>query len=322
MSTLYQKIRLKLNRRKVKVFSIFVLLSLVFWFISNLAETYQGTATFKIRFKNVPEILFFQKEVTPLVTARIEASGFQFLRYNFFKKDIVIDIADLKTNTVTYALEAPAVQAQFEEQLPQTVKVKYVNGNKAIPVPVYKAVVKKVPVQLQSTIQLAPNHIIDGAISIVPDSVLVIGPKQEIDSIDVIHTKPLDLGNVSESIATTLELVKSATLVNTKYSLAAVDVALSVTKFSEQLIEVPVQVVNIPSGTYIKTFPSSVSVLCRGSVEALKKLRPDDFTLVADYREVEEQGSFLLGLELRQKPAFLIDALLLEQNVEFILKRE
>ena len=72
----------------------------------------------------------------------------------------------------------------------------------------------------------------------------------------------------------------------------------------------------------IKTFPNKISVLCKGKVESLKKIKVADFRVVADFNTVKETRSTMITLNLKNKPEGLFDCKLLEKEVEYILNKQ
>ena len=87
------------------------------------------------------------------------------------------------------------------------------------------------------------------------------------------------------------------------------------------MVEVPVEVIRVPDSIEIQTFPETVGVLCKGRIEGLKELRPEDFHLVADFSAPESETGRLM-LSLASQPEGVYQAQLLESSVEFIIKRE
>jgi hypothetical protein len=79
-------------------------------------------------------------------------------------------------------------------------------------------------------------------------------------------------------------------------------------------------VINLPEGAEIKTFPASIPVLCKARIDRLKDLDADDFRLTADYDSLKKSQSYL-EVRLEQIPKQLHSAQLLEERIEFILKR-
>ena len=111
-------------------------------------------------------------------------------------------------------------------------------------------------------------------------------------------------------------------MINTNFSETSVSISGKVSRFSEQIIIVPVEVINLPQGVQINTFPNSVSVLCKAKIDQLKELNASDFQLIADYNSIIGNSSNTLTLELRIRPNNINSAVPLETQVEYILKRE
>jgi hypothetical protein len=118
-----------------------------------------------------------------------------------------------------------------------------------------------------------------------------------------------------------LTLTASERLPHTQFSEDRIRVSGSVFRFSETVVEVPVEVINVPEGIDIQTFPDVVGILCKGRLTGLKDLKARDFRLVADYAALES-GTGRLMLSLTENPTGVYEAQLLETSVEFIIKRE
>jgi len=95
-----------------------------------------------------------------------------------------------------------------------------------------------------------------------------------------------------------------------------------VSKFSEKVFDVPIQVVNIPEGYQVRTFPNSVTVLCKATIERLKEISASDFEVVADYGQLDGSESSKLFLEITESPQKVYDIKLEENTVNFVLKQQ
>ncbi|MGB5378597.1 CdaR family protein, partial [Muriicola sp.] len=174
---------------------------------------------------------------------------------------------------------------------------------------------------VKATISLAQNYLMDGELQITPDSVLLRGPSEEIDTITAVHSEPVSLADISSDFKRTLTLVKFGELKNTVYEQNTVMVSAEVFRFSEKIFQVPVEVANLPEGTQIKTFPNTVEVLCKARIERLKEILPSDFRIIADLEDIKDESPFL-PLYLIERPEGLPSVQMRQSQVEFILKRE
>ncbi|MEH6682074.1 MAG: YbbR-like domain-containing protein [Sediminicola sp.] len=317
-----EKIRNILQRRKVKVFSLFLLCAAMAWFISNLSEQYSSTAKFKLLYVNVPDSLLFRESSKDRLEVKLRTSGFQFLRFNFMGKEIVLDLSKVQKKGNTYFLPQEECRSQIERQLTDYITLLEIDEREPLSFDLYQKHFKKVPIISQVEMEFIQNHILDGEVGLEPSEVTISGPKNEIDSIGSVRTIERTFTNITSNFSAKVNLVKSDKLKNTQYSTNNVRLTAKVAKFSEKMMEVPVEVINLPKQWDIKTFPNKVSLLCKAKINILKGLDGSDFRVVADFSKVGDSSGSIMALELKKRPAELYDVKLIEQEVEFILKKE
>lgn len=311
-----------LQKRKVKIFSLFLLCSGLAWFVSNLSEQYTSTTTFKLEYENVPDSLLFKGSSKDRMEVKLKCSGFQFLRYNFSPRVVNLDLSYIKKKGTKYYLPQETSVKQIEGQLPSSITLVDVDNRDTLYFALYRLFSKTVPIISRLKIDYAQNYMLDGASKMDPSQVTLSGPRNEIDSIRNVYTKTVTLKEVTENFSENLPLIKSDKLLNTRYSANEVRITGKVARFSEKIVEVPVEVTNLVQDMEIKTFPSKVSILCKGKIESLKKIKASDFKVVADFNTVKDTKSSMIILKLATKPEGLFDSKLLEKEVEYILKKQ
>jgi len=317
----FKKVLNGLNQKKAKVFSLFLLCSFLAWFISNLSETYESRAYFTLNYRNLPDSLLLGKNSNDQIEAKLRTSGFQFLYYKLFKSRIDIDVSQVEFQNGAYVMGAEALRRQIDQQLSQNISVLELDRS-SLDVDLYQVDSKKIPIQAKLNLQLQQNYILDGKVEISPDSVMVKGPKSEIDTIKTIKTAPIQLANVNEDFTSEVSLVFPKGLENSIFSVGKATVVGKVSKFSEKVFDVPIHVLNIPEGYQIRTFPNSVTVLCKATIERLKEISASDFEIVADYGQLEGSESSKLFLEITESPQKIYDVKLQENTVNFVLEQK
>lgn len=318
---MYKKVLNGLNQKKAKVFSLFLLCSFLAWFISNLSETYESRAYFILNYRNLPDSLLLGKNSNDQIEAKLRTSGFQFLYYKTFRNRIDIDVSQVEFRDGAYVLDEEILRRQIDQQLSQNISVLDLDRS-VLDVDLYQVDSKKIPVQAKLNVQLQQNYILDGKVKISPDSVVVKGPKNEIDTIKSIKTTPIKLTNVNEDFSSEVTLVFPKGLDNSIFSVGRATVVGKVSKFSEKVFDVPIQVVNIPKGYQIRTFPNSITVLCKATIERLKEISASDFEVVADYGQLDGSESSKLFLEITESPQKVYDVKLEENTVNFVLEQQ
>jgi YbbR domain-containing protein len=308
------------TKRRIKIFLIFLLCSFAIWLISKLSENHTDKATFDLVYINVPDTLLLTGASKDKIDVTIRASGWQFLGFNFKTKEIPIDLSALQFNGTNYFAAQEVYGSQVMAQVSGSMALLQMDRDTLFfdfdPI-----ISKVVPVTSQLQVDLAQNYLLDGSLEVDPDSVMIRGPSQEIDTVMAIKTIALTLTDVAENFSRVVRLMKSDSLKNTVYVNDEVTVTGRIFRFSEQVIQIPVEVVNLPPGTKIRTFPATVRVLCKAKVTELKTLNPNDFRIVADFNEAKEDSK-ILRLELVQQPENIPNIQLLDAQIEFILNRE
>ena len=316
-----QKIKNVLKKRKVKLFFLFLLLSTLAWFISNLSNRYQGITTFELDFMHPPDSMMLVSASKETIDVRLDAIGFQFLMFDLSKRKVEIDLSDTRQQGQRYYLTADNGKRQIDKQMASGVRLLDV-GIDTLFFEFQSVISKKVPVRPMVNLNFKQNYFLEGVIQIAPDSIVVKGPKNEVGSIQYIPTNMIDLSELNDSFSLSTKLSRSPKLEKTEFSDKEVILSGKVSRFSEKVIRVPVRIINLPKNTQMQTFPDEVDVLVKASVADLKKLRTSEFQLIGDYKSVVESGQKSIKLSISELPSTIHSAELSKKEVDFILKRE
>nr|WP_250149250.1 CdaR family protein [Flagellimonas sp. 389] len=209
----------------------------------------------------------------------------------------------------------------MERQLSQNISLIDLDRNQLI-LDLYQVASKEVPIKPKLNLEFEQNYILEGEPLITPNVVLVKGPKNEIDTLKAIYTSSIEITGVSSDFSKDILLVFPKQLSNTIFSINRANVSGKVVKFSEKVFEVPIQVINLPEGYEVNTFPNSVNVLCKATIERLKELSIQDFQAIADYKLINGANDNTLFLKITKKPSNVYDVKLLENKVNFILEQK
>jgi hypothetical protein len=286
-----------------------------------LGEQYANNATFDIYYGSTPDSLLLNSVSKKNIKVRLRASGFQFLMFGFKHKTVMVDLSELEKKGSKYFVSPLTYRSQIEGQLSRFITVEDMDKDTLF-FDFQKLYKKKIPVIPKVTIDLEQNYLMDKSYTLRPDSITVLGPKKEIDTLTGVTTQTLVLPRSTSDISKELKLNLPDNLKNIKYSHHNVTLSAKIFKFSEKVFEVPVEVVNVPEEVGIRTFPEMVSVLCRGRLSSIKELSVTDFVVTADYAGIRDQNENVLDLKLTKKPDSVNVVQLRENKVEFILKRQ
>jgi hypothetical protein len=321
MKALIEWIRTGLKKRKVKVFLIFLLCATLAWAINKLSQTYTSNTTFQIAYVNIPSEFIIANTPKKELQVRLKAVGFQFLGYGIKPKEIKLDVSKVMYKDSTYYLTGDQIRIQLEAQLNNSSTLVDFESD-LIYFDFTSLETKKIPIKAMVELTFTNNHTLEGEVKTIPDSIQITGPKSQIDTIQKIETQLFRSSNLSADFSNMVPLNLPKQLKGTSFSHQVVTLSGVVLKFSEQIIEVPVTVLNLPENVKVRTFPEQVQVRCQGTLDRLKELEAENFSVVADYLNVSEETANRLPITLKRYPKTLYNAFLSTNEIEFILRRE
>lgn len=308
-----------LNKRKVKVFLLFLICSVLAWSISKLSGSYESRATFELVYTNFPDTLLLNTLEKDYAVAKVRASGFQFLGYGINQKKIKVDLQKINYLNDDYFLTETELKTQFERQLSNTVSLLELEKDTFF-VNLYKVVLKEVPINPNITIEVAPNHILDGSLALNPKTATIKGPAKVVSKINEVFTSPLVLSELSTNFIEELILLKPDAQ-NVILLQEGVEVSGKVVEFSEREFLISVGAENIPNGYRIKTFPNEIKLVCKAGIDNLKTMKSSDFELLVDYESLSGNSAKYLNVQLKRKPDHVYSVQLLTNQVEFVLEK-
>jgi YbbR domain-containing protein len=141
---------------------------------------------------------------------------------------------------------------------------------------------KKIPIISQIIKTVKDGYIQIGSISFEPDSILITGPKVELDNIDYVYTSNDTILNLDRGFESEIELLNPNRLI--KYSSISAKYAIDVQQISERIIvDIPVKVINKIKGVRVFPSPQTVSLTVVGGLNQISEIEPFDISVVVDF---------------------------------------
>jgi hypothetical protein len=252
--------------------------------------------------------------------AKLRASGFQFLAHGLHQKEIKVNLRQVRNNGEDYFLTANELKVQMERQLSNTVSLLELNKDTFF-IDLYQVVTKELPIKPNITIEIAPNHLMEGELELKPTTAIVKGPSKEVSKITTIVTEQLVLSGLSNNFSEKLILLKPEFAKNAMLLTKEVEISGKVVEFSEREFMITLDSENLSEGYGIKTFPNKIELVCKASVDALKSMKPSDFKIVVDYESLTSTNTKFLNVKLERKPENAYSVRLLTNRVEFVLEK-
>ena len=152
---------------------------------------------------------------------------------------------------------------------------------------------KKVPIISNIRSLVKDGYLQIGNTQFEPDSLIIIGPKVELNKINEVHTSKDTLFNLSKSIRGTIDLISQNRLI--KFSLRKINYFLDVQQISERIIvDIPVNVINKVRGIRVFPSPQTVSLTVVGGVNQIAEIEPNDISVVVDFKSWKLEKNFYI----------------------------
>jgi YbbR domain-containing protein len=177
---------------------------------------------------------------------------------------------------------------------------------------------KIVPVRMQGTITPERQYYVSDTI-FSPDSVKVYAPKAILDTISEAYTQPLNLEGVSDIVNQRLAFVS---VKGVRFIPDSVDIALKVDVFAEKTVDVPVMGINFPHDKVLRTFPSKAKVTFQIGLSRFMKVGPEDFLVVVDYNDLQNEDGDKCKLQLKVMPKGVNHVRVNPKEMEYIIEQK
>ena len=304
--------------REFLVFLFFLALSGIFWLLLTLNETYEKEYAVPVSITNIPKNAVLTSEETDTVKVTIRDKGYTLMTYLY--GDIInklnMNFHNYSHNNGTGIVTSQDIQKQLYLQLASGSKITSVKPEKLEFFYNYGAK-KKVPVRWSGRVIPEELYFIS-RVAYSPDSVLIYASDQKLDSINMVYTEQLNYANFRDTLRVACELskIKGVKMVPDK-----VNVSFFTDVLTEEYIEgIPVKGINMPEGKVLRTFPAKVKVSFVTGVNVYRNLKREDFTVVADYRDIEKNPTEKCRLYLKDVPSGISRAHLATNYVDYLIE--
>ena len=181
-----------------------------------------------------------------------------------------------------------------------------------------KMAVKKLPVLANLDVNFRPGYLGEESVQITPDSVVVHGPQNTLDTLENINTEEFKALDVHQNIDQKIGLEE---LAGVEFEVESIELHWSVLPFSEKRLTIPIEVVNLPLGVKVKLFPPEVNLRATLPLSLLSAVKSSDFLLVVDYEDINEGQSDVMEIKLRKQPPSVKKVIWEPLNVNYLIRR-
>jgi hypothetical protein len=305
------------GKKRLRFFSFFFALSLLFWIITKLSNTYSSSVEFEINFVDIPPLVVLEQDVVSKMKVDITASGFQLLVYHFFKDDINVSIENADYGGNLAEIDLMDQKFSLQKQLYQNAILNRVSPPQ-LNFSFGKLKRLKIPVIPPDEINFKPGYDQAGEWVIEPDSVWVYGTSKKVNALNGLSIQPLSQETVDNNIE---EKVKLLPIDQIRFETESVLIKTSVKRFTEKSIDAFINIKNLPDSLSIKLFPQSLKVTFLVLVDKAESISAADFKFSCDYGQAQSKDENSLEVFMEMKPKGVSKVRWKPKKVDYLIRK-
>lgn len=263
-------------------------LALVLWVFVVSNDFYFMTLTTPIEVRNLSVRKALREEVPKEALVRFYGTGRALFKAFLLKRfyDEFKLVLDLERISDEYEFFLNSYFKEYPQKvvIPPSFDIEYIEIVYPFQVSISldEYLVKTVPIVSGINLMTAPGYVLVGIIELTPDSAVVAGPMEVIQDLSQLLTNSDTLDQVNLPVSVQIGLKSPGNLV--QFTPEQVHYHADVQAISERIItEVPVDIVNVPSGYRIFVSPTTVALTIIGGANRISRIEPEEINVTIDF---------------------------------------
>ena len=309
-----------IKSKEFLVFLFFLLVSGFFWGVLAVKETAERELAIPIKLSNVPKNVLITDIGYDTLKVTVRDNGYNLIGY------YLSPIGPLQVNLVSYTKSDDGKVSVSNSELIKLIRTKLERSTEIVSVKPDRLEVyynygdfKMVPVIINGDIKADDKYFLTMK-RVKPDSVKAYATTSILSQLDSVSTSYFRIADVTGEVSQNVRLKK---INGVKFEPEFVKVEAFADVRMSVAMDVPIEVINLPSDVVLKTFPSKVSVEYVTGSSLKGSITPSDFRVVVDYNEVEKgTGQKTLTLKLVNSPHSAKRPKMAISKVDYLIERK
>lgn len=305
--------------KQILIFLFFLVLSGVFWLFLTLNESYEQEIKVVYKIKGIPKNVVLTSHEIDTIRVTIRDKGWVILRYLYNDyRSVNINYKNYDRGNGSGIASSSEIKRLIAKQLetstivnsikPDRLEFFYNNGER-----------KRVPVRWAGRVIPEQLYFISH-VQYMPDSVDIYSSREKLDSIKVIYTEALNYAGFRDTLIVDCKLSHQK---DVKVVPENIRIGFYTDVLTEESIDgVPIKAINMPEGKVLRTFPPKIKIRFITGVSQFRTLRPEDFIVIADYKEISQHPSEKCNIYLKTVPHGISRATLETKKVDYLIEEE
>lgn len=312
---------LKKQPKISKTYLVFLVLSILLWFLITLSKEYSTSLIVAVNYTNIPQDKIIQTTPDKEIELLVKASGFNLIKAKIGNSYIDFNVKEIrrKSNNLYYFLTKNQSN-NIQKQLPSGIQLQKAVID-TLSLELGSLLSKKVPLIPSLDLSYQVGYDITKSVKIIPDSVLISGPKTQIDKVNKIDLELLKRTGIkadfSEEVTIVIPQNNNGLKINTKKAI----ISGTVEKITEGTFQIPFKIINIPKGLEVTTLAKTVKVVFVIGLSNFNKIDENFFEVVCDYSTTLNNNLNYLIPKVTVKSNILKNYKLVPNKIDFLIQK-
>ena len=263
--------------RKIPTISLIVAFSVLLWLFVSFDGEFSISLNLPAQVINVPEGYSLRSISADDISISVKGQGWQLAQHTlgrdpkfFIPSPAEVGEKEIPLRNALAVNSWLATSLQLAEISPEKIKIN-IEPTKS----------KKIEIIPVISMGYKAGYGLVSPIDIQPDSVTITGPEKLIDDINIINTETKILSNLESESSLVLQVVNPKfTTASTKECTVSFDIQKIVDKTFEDIV---ISTRNIPSRYELIVAPTKISLILRGGISILSRLKNEDIKVYVKF---------------------------------------
>lgn len=289
------------SNKNLKVVLLCVLGGTTFWFFNALNKNYTTDMRYPVVFEYNSDSTLLVKELPENIEINVSGGGWELLRKTIWFNRNSLNIP-IENPTKTHYIAGQHLFTLLNNDIDDITVNYMITDTVHVDIQPYSEKTLLAVID-SSSINIREGYSITSLISINPDSIVIGGPLNLIDTLNDVFLVPVQVKNIDSEINEDIELAYyNPELV--QFYPPEVNVHFEVARFIETSHEGAIELVNFPTDSSAFIHPITTIISFEIIEYYEKRYNPLDFLVIADFENTNPEDSSLV-LEIVQAPQYV-----------------
>ena len=306
--------------KEILLFIFFVGLSGIFWLSLTLNDTYEKDFAVPVSIADIPKNAVLTSEEVDTIHVTIRDKGLLLVGYKYGDalRHLRLPFRNYTFNNGSGIVPASEIQKYIYKNLSSSSKITSIKPDKLEFFYSFGSK-KQVPVRWSGRVIPEELYFIS-RVAYDPDTITIYASQEKLDSISMVYTEQLNYANFRDTLTVDCNLAK---LKGVKTVPDHIRISFFTDVLTEERISnIPIVGINLPEGKVLRTFPAKTSVSFVAGVSVYRNLKPEDFTIIADYQEIKKNPMEKCHIYLKKVPNGISRARLETNMVDYLVESQ